>query len=314
MKHASSSAQNLVLLALTLALLLALSLPVSSQQHGGGRSRTTEAIPAPRMGLGADPGNPPTPCPRNKCTPCPATGRQPVGGLCETPCPITNCTPCPVTGRQPIGGVCATPCPVGICTPCPGTHTQPIDGQCPTPCPTPTCTPCPACGQPAAGSCPTCCDCAKANGLDQGHGGGVVCCDGGMHSCDWAYPTGPGGPKLHDCIMAHEDQHQTAGDVQPCPTPPAPTPTRPPFPPGTDTRCAECHAYMVEIQCLETRIASCNDEASQADRDACVAAIQNRINQLRGATEGPSGLCSSCSNPTPTPVPTHPPIPTWTPH
>jgi len=67
MKDASSSAQNLVLLAVTLALLLALSLPVSSQQHGGGRSRTAEAIPAPRMGLGADPPVTPTPCIGNCC-------------------------------------------------------------------------------------------------------------------------------------------------------------------------------------------------------------------------------------------------------
>ena len=118
MKDASSSAQNLVLLALTLALLLALLLPVSSQQHGGGRSRTTEAIPAPRMGLGADPGSTPTPCPSSVCTPCPDTGVQPIGNVCPTPCPPSVCTPCP-GGCQPAGGQCPNPCPTPTPTPAP---------------------------------------------------------------------------------------------------------------------------------------------------------------------------------------------------
>ena len=147
-----------------------------------------------------------------------------------------------------------------------------------------------------------CCNAIRAN-CSNGDWGGVICCQGRMVSCVWHHPpffppSDPNGTTGRDyghqlaeeCVKVHEDDHH---DSVTCAHTPSGQICRPPFLPGIDPPAEECHAYTMEIDCLNSKYQSCISQfpAGSADRAACIAYVTqirtdacNRATQYCGST------------------------------
>jgi RHS repeat-associated protein len=108
----------------------------------------------------------------------------------------------------------------------------------------------PQCCKPRAEA--QCCDDAVADGIDEGHMGGVVCCDGRPVTCAWSKNvkilTSPLGKKvILECVLEHEKVH--VPDIFNCKSAPCRQLVR-----GRITwwwkNRMECKAYEVEKLCL----------------------------------------------------------------
>jgi hypothetical protein len=109
-----------------------------------------------------------------------------------------------------------------------------------------------------------CCKKANANGLLNGVGGTVVCCNGKKFACAGPHRFGPGGPIARDCAKAHEDEHLPkmfcfggAGPRHADST--------------SDQNNLECPAYKVEIKCLKKGLAGCGMDT------ACTQYVKDTI-------------------------------------
>jgi hypothetical protein len=116
------------------------------------------------------------------------------------------------------------------------------------------------------------CAFAKSRGDDRGDGGGVVCCNGRKHVCDWQ----PRGIRtgLRDCSAVHERDH--LDDIV-CPRSGY---WRSPFRPGKDRDTEECHAYTIEIQCLIDKKRKEGGGLTGASKVWCYNDYDDRIRQL----------------------------------
>jgi RHS repeat-associated protein len=116
---------------------------------------------------------------------------------------------------------------------------------------------------------------ALKSGLDKGDGGGVVCCNGVKHTCSWIKKNrfdDTSFDVITKCVIEHERDHL---DDMDCPVTNDCTITRPGFKDGKDGKDEECHAYRVEINCLQSNIGQCKTED-------CKKAVQDRIKRMEG--------------------------------
>jgi hypothetical protein len=126
----------------------------------------------------------------------------------------------------------------------------------------------------------SCCEAAKRQGMDNGHWGGVVCCDGNKSTCVWRNDDGSSGSGIiQHCLEVHEQTH--LDDIV-CTTAAVCGPERPGYDTtGKNAKTEECEAYTAELQCLEAGISDCDSLPTQAERDACRATVQNVIDDRR---------------------------------
>ncbi|NCC51021.1 MAG: RHS repeat-associated core domain-containing protein [Spartobacteria bacterium] len=87
---------------------------------------------------------------------------------------------------------------------------------------------------------------AKADGLDNGNAGGVICIAGKPTPCVWVDPIFHDG--VEECIMRHEESHAKDGNI-PC-DPDKCEPERQ-HGPKELIRQSECRALAVELDCLQ---------------------------------------------------------------
>jgi hypothetical protein len=130
-----------------------------------------------------------------------------------------------------------------------------------------------------------CCGNAKREGIDGGHLGGVVCCDGRKVSCVWSenFPILykddlTAWELIRDCVERHEDTHllDVANCQDPCHRGVKRGGTLTPLHrPGS-----ECRAYRAELSCLHRSISRCSGDP------ACEVIVDTRIAHVRAQISG----------------------------
>ncbi|HSI72176.1 MAG TPA: hypothetical protein VK934_03290 [Fimbriimonas sp.] len=116
------------------------------------------------------------------------------------------------------------------------------------------------------------CEYARAKGVVGKSGGGIVCCEGVKHLCDWLSPGGP--PGIHACVLAHEQEHYYDVD---CPLTGF---SRPGFRSPENADRSECVATDAEIACLLKRRKGDCGEWWGVGVTECQAAYHRRLCRL----------------------------------
>jgi hypothetical protein len=146
-----------------------------------------------------------------------------------------------------------------------------------------------------------CCELAMAAGLDEGHLGGVICCEGRKVPCSWvrARMSPHEDPSaltiLDDCMDRHEQTH--LDDIDCGPVEGWITPTRPPYRDASQEKAQECIAHCAEKQCLLQRQGECTSYDGLPSLK-CWAAVRSRVEDVEswidwdcGSTRPPGCWC-----------------------
>ncbi len=136
-----------------------------------------------------------------------------------------------------------------------------------------------------------CYDAIKRNRCDQGHYGGVVCCNGTLIICQWI-PNMPGGTVISICVLKHEETHLDDSDCDNCPQGKV---CRPNWPPGKNANAEKCKGYQTEANCLDSHKGLCDERETPDEIKQCYLDVRAR---LKFVCSNISDLCGSNSLPT----------------
>ena len=122
--------------------------------------------------------------------------------------------------------------------------------------------------------------CCTSPGIDQGHQGGIVCCDGRTIVCVWNQNINSPVSKtakaiLADCVLAHEAFHLP--DVTNCRSGRCETQLERGTMPWWRIRASECRAYTRELYCLVFGRSKCKGDIQ------CLMILETFIDDVKRA-------------------------------